>query len=334
MQGPQSQPIQPVSPPPVPTPRRSNRANPGWHEYFLPYLNAFAQYGVLNRDILTVITGHTPTTARTALHDMCKAGYVQFHWVGKDVLYYLTSSGADMCEHANYARSARSAFGLARHDAAVNRVITNSIRMSDPPSIGLVKWLGPRLAREDFTLYSGPYPTQRSQQLDFQPDAHLEYLIQLADGRTGLYPITLELDMGSEPLSHLVRKLENGIAAISQRPNGADHNLLWVFIDSEKRHRHFIEEAKARIEALRPTIPAKKFPRVLVSTIASKELAKTGIPTKALLIETGEESGWAGYLTEKYGMEEFVGVNPAFDVINQRHVVRTQIKALLEREDK
>ncbi|WP_206832294.1 replication-relaxation family protein [Alicyclobacillus fructus] len=318
--------------PPMPASRsrRKHAAVSSWRDHHQAYLDAFARYGVLSRDMLAAITGHSPLTIRTALHEMARAGQVEYHRLRGEFLYYPTPAGIALSQYSSVARSKKEAFGLAAHDLVVNTLVCNAIVASFPPKFGFVRWLGPREAREELCQMYGFEETDRSRQLQYTPDAYLEFYAEDDQGRRGNYPVVLEVDLDTETTARVVRKFEAGVRALALRRDGAEHNLLWVFVCPSSRFSRVVDAMHDRLLALRNDIPARQFPRVLVSYIPEDAWRLCSVPRRATDLATGESATWTGRPCEAVDLEDFVGVSIARDPITKSRVIRTQIPKLAE----
>ncbi len=237
--------------------RKKYAAVAHWHDYYRLYLDSFARYGALNKEQLGLITGHTETTVRTVIRKLSKAGYVLWHRTAGTVLYYVTPAGLAMTAYVSFSRSQKNAFGLAQHDFVVNILITNLIRSSNPPSNGVTQWWGPLEARAEVMDYYGGEPTVRSQKLNYLPDAMIEYVARSGqDERYGLYPVIIEVDMGTEPTPRLLKKLESGMRTLALRQDGGKHNIMWVLVGSGERAARVFQAMQPVYLSLRNNLPS------------------------------------------------------------------------------
>lgn len=91
--------------------------------------------------------------------------------------------------------------------------------------MGFVHVRVPLEAKAELAVYYGDQPTDRSQRLNFLPDAYLECFAD--DGeKCGVYPMALEVDMDTEPTARLLRKLENGVRTLAMKTDGGEYNLV------------------------------------------------------------------------------------------------------------
>lgn len=301
-----------------PPARMQHAALSGWHDYFRVYIDSFAKYGALSRHMLCAITGHTQSTARTALHDMARVGLVQFHRTGGEFMYYLTTQGIALSEYSRFAKSAKSAFGTVRHDMTVNRIMTNAILQSNPPTHGILRWLGPAGAKEELADYYGFEQTARSETLNYIPDGYVEFF--QSEPFPQIYRAVLEIDMGTEMNNRVLHKMELGVRTLAAKRDGAKFNLLWVFVDHNVRCQHLTELMRERYQALQREMA--RVPRLLVVAVKANDLDALVLPHHAKGIN------WAGAKTEPPNLTDFVGVSRVYDKINQQKVLRTQIPAL------
>lgn len=300
-----------------------------WHDYYRLYLDSFARYGALNKAQLGLLTGHTENTVRTVIRNLSKAGYVLWHRTAGTVLYYITPAGLAMTAYVNFARSQKNAFGLAQHDFVVNSLVTNLIRSSNPPSNGLIQWQGSLEAKAELTAFYGGEPTERSQKLNYMPDAYLEFVAKSGqEERYGLYPVVIEVDMGTEPTPRLLKKLESGIRALALRHDGGKHNILWVLVGSEERAVRVFQAMQPVYMALRNNLPSGRVPKVLLRAVDLENIASENIITGGLDLATGQHATFIGQETGQAELREFLGVNIVYDKIKKEYVVRTQIPAL------
>lgn len=307
-------------------PRRiRNSAISGWHDYFRSYLDSFAKYGVLSPAVLGAITGHTPSTVRTALHDMSRSSLVQFHRTSGHFMYYLTPGGMVMTEYKRFARSPQSAFGTVRHDMTVNQIVTNAILHSNPPQRGVLRWLGPIQAREELTAFYGFEKTARSEQLNYIPDAYLEFYH--TDPNPQLYRTALEVDMGTESVNRVLHKMEVGVRALTLKFDGTRYGLLWVFIDQPVRFKQVSSLFRDRFAQLQDELPRDRMPRLLTVHMESSKLQSFILPNAAAIMELGANG--IGKSVDPASLTDFVGVSQVYDRINKCKALRTQIPALL-----
>jgi hypothetical protein len=309
--------------------RKKYAAVAHWHDYYRLYLDSFARYGALNKEQLGLITGHTETTVRTVIRELSKAGYVLWHRTAGTVLYYVTPAGLAMTAYVSFSRSQKNAFGLAQHDFVVNTLITNLIRSSNPPSNGVTQWWGPLEARAELMDYYGGEPTERSQKLNYLPDAMIEYVARSGqDERYGLYPVIVEVDMGTEPTPRLLKKLESGLRTLALRHNGGQHNILWMLIGSEERAAKVLTAMQPLYRELRNTLPNGRTAKVLLRAADLENIAAENIITGGLDLATNQHVTFIGQETGEKELRDFVGVNIVFDKIRKEYVVRTQIHAI------
>ena len=309
--------------------RRKYAAVANWHDYYRPYLDSFAKYGALTKEQLGLITGHTETTVRTVIRNLSKAGYVLWHRTAGTVLYYITPSGLAMSTYAPFSRSQKNAFGLAQHDFAVNSLITNLIRSSNPSTNGVTQWWGPLEAKAELMDYYGGEPTERSQKLSYLPDAFIEYVAKSErEGRYGLYPIVLEIDMNTEPTSRLLKKLESGIRTLALRSDGGKHNIMWVLVGSEERAARVFAAMQPLYQKLRNNLPSGRTAKVLLRAVDLEDIMNEHIITGGLDLLTGQHANFIGQETGEVKLKDFVGVNIVYDKIRKEYAIRTQIPAI------
>ena len=300
-----------------------------WHDYYRLYLDAMARYGALNKEQLSLVTGHTEATVRTVIRNLSKAGYVLWHRTNGTILYYVTPAGLAMTAYLNFARSQKNAFGLAQHDLVVNALITNLIRSSNPPNHGLIQWQGSLEAKAELSSYYGGELTEKSQKLNYLPDAYVEYVARSGqEERYGLYPLVLEIDMGTEPTPRLLKKLESGVRTLALRHDGGKHNIMWVLVGSEERAARVFQAMQPVYMALRNTLPNGRVPKVLLRAVDLENIASEHIITGGLDLATGQHSTLVGQQTGQAELKEFIGVNIIYDKIKKEYVIRTQIPAL------
>ena len=300
-----------------------------WHDYYRLYLDSFARYGALSKEQLGLITGHTETTVRTVIRNLSKAGYVLWHRTSGTVLYYVTPSGLAMTAYVSFSRSQKNAFGLAQHDFVVNTLITNLIRSSNPPSNGVTQWWGPLEARAELMDYYGGEPTERSQKLNYLPDAMIEYVARSGqDERYGLYPVIVEVDMGTEPTSRLLKKLEGGLRTLALRHNGGQHNIMWVLNGSEERAARVFTAMQPLYLELRNSLPSGRVPKVLLRSADMESITSENIITGGLDLATGQHATFIGMETGEKELRDFVGVSIVYDKIKKEYVIRSQIPSM------
>lgn len=307
---------------------RRNAVVPHWHDYYRTYLDSFAKYGALSQKMLAVLAGHSLLTIRAAMRNLSKAGYVQYHRAVGQTLYYPTKTGLALSEYAQYARSPKEVFGLARHDAVVNTLLCNTILNSHPPQWGIIRWWGPIEAKEELAQYFGFEETNRSKRLNYLPDAYFEFLATSKSRQFVFCPVVLEVDLGTEPSNRVVRKLEAGIRTLAAKPNGHQHNLVWYFVGKESRFSQVTNAMRTRLVELKQELPASRFPQVLVAIADAEEWAHQHFPMLLLNLETAEKANFTGYAVEEIATEEFVGVSLVQDRVKHTNVLRTQIPAL------
>jgi hypothetical protein len=300
-----------------------------WHDYYRLYLDAMARYGALNKEQLSLVTGHTEATVRTVIRNLSKAGYVLWHRTAGTVLYYITPQGLAMTAYVNFARSQKNAFGLAQHDFVVNSLVTNLIRSSNPPTNGLIQWQGSLEAKAELADYYGGEVTERSQKLNYLPDAYIEYVARSGqDDRFGIYPVVLEIDMGTEPTPRLLKKLESGVRTLALRHDGGKHNILWVLVGSEGRAARVFQAMQPVYLELRSNLPSGRTAKVLLRAVDLENIANEHIISGGLDLATGQHATLVGQQTGERELKEFLGVGIVYDKIKKEYVIRTQIPAL------
>ena len=301
-----------------------------WRAYYQPYLDAFARLGALSASQLTLITGHSPSTVRTVLADLGRLGYAVHHRISSHTLYYLTSAALQLTPFAPFAQKPNAAFGMARHDFAVNSIACVAVHTSEPPLSGVLRWLGPAEAKEELAAFYGFEETQKSKKLSYIPDAYLELNLSLNE-RSAVYSVVLEVDMGTEPLPRLVRKMETGVRALAQHHDGNTYNILWVFVDHNERMNNAYRLFRARLTALVEELPKARVPNVFIRHVAFENLSDMALLQPHYLAQTGDMTDLAARESKSPRLTDFVGVSQSVNAITNTKIIRTQIPALTER---
>ena len=236
-----------------------------------------------------------------------------------------------MSEYSQYARAPKDAFGSANHDKVANTLLTNTILHSYPPQWGIVRWLGPIAAKDELAMYYGFEKTERSLKLNYIPDAYFElYVYSPEQKKAGIYPVVLEVDMGTESTNRVIKKLEAGVRLFSAKPGGRQYNIVWYFVCKESRFSSATNAMKARLEQLRTELPSGSLPQVLVTWAPEDDYKDQHYPNHtAMMGLLSEQNGtFTGRQSEILNtVNEFLGVSIGRD-LKQNKVLRTQILSL------